>query len=193
MSDNSSGNKGNEQGTWEDAHDNSSSYYHGGNPDKESKGCFPYDTLIDTPYGKVKIGELQKGQLVMSYADGKLVPRVITRKRVRGNAQIVRAEFETGMTLRATRHHSFLTQSGWKKLADIRPGDQIVRASADSLIVKSMTLQGVEPVFNIYTAGEHNFIADGFVAHNFTEFRALRTVLHRIFLDPIVKPEVVFG
>jgi hypothetical protein len=53
-------------------------YYH--------RPCFPYRTLIDTPYGNAKIGDLKKGQLVLSYDAGELVPRVITRKRVRGTS-----------------------------------------------------------------------------------------------------------
>lgn len=156
-------------------------------PSREEMGlgpaCFPYDTLIDTPYGKEKIGGLKKGQVILSYNAGKLVPRVITRKRVRGVEQIIRVEFSTGKTLLATGHHSFLTQSGWKKLADIRSGDKVIRSDASASTVQSITTQKVEPVFNIYTAGEHNFIANDCVAHNFTEFRALRTILHRLFLD----------
>ena len=155
--------------------------------------CFPYDTLIDTPSGKVKIGELKKGQLVLSYNAGKLIPRPITRKRARGVAPIVQIEFSDGKTLFATNHHSFLTQGGWKKLADIRLGDKVVRADTRHSTVKRVTQLGTEPVFNIYTAGEHTFIAEGFVAHNFTEFRRVRTILHQLFLDPIHSIEMAFA
>ena len=152
--------------------------------------CFPWSTLIDTPDGKVKIGDLKKGQMILSYVDGKLVPRVITRKCSQGIAEVVRVEFGTGNSLPTTMHHTFLTSSGWKKMANIKAGDKMVQADGSSLVVKSTTRQKAEPVFNIYTAGEHNFIAEGFVAHNFTEFRALRTILHRIFLDPVAPPEM---
>lgn len=153
--------------------------------EKPGSACFPYETLIDTPYGKVKIGDLKKGQMILSYDDGKLVPRVITRKRVRGTALIFRVDFATGKALFATGHHSFLTQDGWKRLADIRTMDKIIRSDGVGSIVQSITMQKVEHVFNIYTAGEHTFIADDCVAHNFTEYRAMRTIFHRLFLDPV--------
>lgn len=152
------------------------------------KPCFPYDTLIDVPGGRTKIGDLKKGQFVLSSDEvGGIVQCVITRKRVRGLARIMLVEFDTGKTLRATGHHSFFTKRGWNRLSHIRPGDEIVRADGEYSVVKNIILQGVEPVFNIYTAGEHNFFADGLLAHNFTEFRVIRTIWHQVFLDPIAK------
>jgi hypothetical protein len=50
--------------------------------------------------------------------------------------------------------------------------------------VEGFSTEPAEPVYNIHTTGEHNFIADGVVAHNFTEFRRLRTLFHRLFIDP---------
>jgi intein/homing endonuclease len=160
-------------------------YYH--------RPCFPYRTLIDTPYGNAKIGDLKKGQLVLSYDAGELVPRVITRKRVRGIAQVLRVEFDDGKMLFTTAHHTFLTEGGWKKLADIHLGEKLVKADDSTSTVARFTKLDPEPVFNIYTEGEHNFIADGCVAHNFTEFRTMRTLLHRLFLDPKHKNRMVFG
>ncbi len=164
-----------------------SMFGHGFNPKEDGgKACFPSYTLIDTPLGKMEIGSLTKGQIILSYnPDGLLVPRAITRKRVRGTAQVFRVDFENGSPLFTAAHHSFLTEKGWKKLADMRPGEKLVKANATIATVARFTRLGLNPVFNIYTAGEHNFIADGVVAHNFTEFRTVRTALHRLFLDPV--------
>lgn len=164
-----------------------SMYGHGFNPkDDGGSSCFPSYTLIETPFGRTDIGSLRKGQTILSYnTDGLLVPRAITRKRVRGVAQVFRVDFEDGNRLFTTAHHSFLTEKGWKKLADMRAGEKLVKADTTTARIARFTRLGPNPVFNIYTAGEHNFIADGIVAHNFTEFRALRTVLHQIFLDPV--------
>jgi hypothetical protein len=41
----------------------------------------------------------------------------------------------------------------------------------------------VEPVYNLYTEGEHNFVVEGVPVHNFTHFPALRTLLHRALFD----------
>jgi hypothetical protein len=40
-----------------------------------------------------------------------------------------------------------------------------------------------EPVYNLFTTGEHSYVVDGFVAHNFTHLRVLRTWWHRLVLD----------
>jgi hypothetical protein len=41
-----------------------------------------------------------------------------------------------------------------------------------------------EPVFNLHTAGPHNFIAEAVLAHNVTELRWLRTWGHHLVVDP---------
>ena len=50
--------------------------------------------------------------------------------------------------------------------------------------IEAITTEAPEPVFNLYTTGPHNFIAEGVLAHNFTELRWLRTWAHRLVMDP---------
>ncbi len=50
-------------------------------------------------------------------------------------------------------------------------------------VAKIVLTNTYEPVFNLYTEGEHTFIADGSVVHNFSYFRTLRTVFHQLFID----------
>ena len=50
--------------------------------------------------------------------------------------------------------------------------------------IEVITTGALEPVFNLHTTGPHNFIAEGVLAHNFTELRWLRTWAHRLFVDP---------
>jgi hypothetical protein len=87
-----------------------------------------------------------------------------------------------------TLSHSFLTDKGWKTLGRIKPGEAIVQASLSGntqQVVRQVVLTGeVEPVFNLYTEVEHNFVVDGYIAHNFTHLRMLRVALHRAFIDP---------
>ena len=47
-----------------------------------------------------------------------------------------------------------------------------------------ISFEAPEPVFNLFTTGPHNFIAEGVLAHNFTELRWLRTWAHRLVVDP---------
>jgi hypothetical protein len=40
------------------------------------------------------------------------------------------------------------------------------------------------PVYNLYTAGEHTFVVEGIVVHNFSHLRVLRTWMHRLLVEP---------
>jgi hypothetical protein len=158
-------------------------------PDEARRGCFPSSALIDTPQGKIQIGNLSVGQMVWSFQSGFKVKRLITKKLVYGTAKIMKVEFGIDeATFCCTNSHSFLTDKGYLALPKIVTGDSIVHMDANGhkslRRVTSITdTKTREPVFNLYTQGEHNFIVDGYVAHNFTRFRTLRTVFHRLFLD----------
>lgn len=128
--------------------------------------------------------------MVLSYSNGIMVPRLITRKLAYGKAALVKINFEAeGNSLLCTTSHSFLTERGWLAIKEVNPGDKIMRvnaASLDQCRVKSIVPTGTrEPVFNLYTQTEHNFIVDGCVAHNFTHFRFARVILHRLLFDKV--------
>ncbi len=156
---------------------------------RDDEKCFPYSALINTPQGKVKIGDTTVGQTVWSYHEGILVKRAITTKLVFGSSKIMQIDFEGNVSpIRCAPVHSFLTSKGYLALPKIVAGDSIVYMDANGFKrhrrVTSITdTKTREPVFNLYTQGEHNFIVDGYVAHNFTRFRAIRTAFHRLFLD----------
>ncbi|MCF7815554.1 MAG: hypothetical protein K9M10_02220 [Candidatus Pacebacteria bacterium] len=148
--------------------------------------CFPKSTLIETPSGKIPIGDLSEGEMVLSYKKGILVPRRITRKLVHEPAPLVNVTFESDdVGMICTLGHSFMTDKGYQSIKKLSPGDSIMRISSSKAAhscIKSIAPTGTtEPVFNLYTQGEHNFIADGCVAHNFTHFRMLRVVMHDIY------------
>lgn len=154
--------------------------------------CFPHSSLVETPWGRVPIGDLSEGERVLSYSRGILVPRLITRKLVHGEAPLIQINFDAeGKSLLCTVSHSFLTNRGWLEAKKIRSGDIIVRINTlvpeQSRVTSIIATGKKEPVFNLYTQGEHNFIVDGCVAHNFTYFRVLRTVLHRLLFDGLVE------
>jgi hypothetical protein len=147
-------------------------------------GCFPFSAPILTPQGCKMIGSLQVGEVVLSFKNGLLVPRKITKKVVCSPRRVVEVTFETGETLYATRSHTFLTSSGWQRLDKMSPGSCIVLSNGATATIKCMSeIDRAEHVYNIYTAGEHNFVAYGCVAHNFSFLRVLRTHIHIWFFD----------
>jgi hypothetical protein len=79
-----------------------------------------------------------------------------------------------------TRHHLFLTQRGWMQARRLRRGDELQTAnSLRSQVVEVRKTEVLAPVHNLITEGEHTFIADGCIVHNFAYCRALRTWLHQ--------------
>lgn len=184
-----------------DSHDyndpSSYDWWGGVDRDEPSQSCFPYSALVETPFGKVPIGELTKGQDVLSYRGGGiLVPRRITRVLKYDVSSIVRVEFTHDEAyLKCTKSHSFLTGRGWLSVKNLHTGDSIFRARSSQIqkaVIRSIIPTGImEPVFNLYTEGEHNFLVDGYIAHNFTHFRLLRIAFHKLFIDD--SPKVTVG
>lgn len=151
--------------------------------------CFPASAMVETPSGKVAISNLDVGDLVISTSGGRPVARRITRKLCHSPTPLHKVVFESGGVVIATANHSFFTPNGWKRLGSLRKGDLIEqldgtkwRAARIREIGPSGTM---EPVFNLYTECEHNFVADGCIVHNFTFLRGIRTVLHNILFDDV--------
>lgn len=85
-----------------------------------------------------------------------------------------------------TPNHRLLTSGGWTRLDRLRAGDALVRPDAGaqgSTVLAVEPTSRVESVFNLGTTGEHSYIVDGLVAHNFTHLRWLRSWWHRLVLD----------
>ena len=159
----------------------------GGTPPSSGGSCFPADARVLTPTGYRPLGELEAGDLILSFgADGSSSARPITRKLSYGEDAIERVAFASGSVLRATGHHTVLTQRGWLRIAELVAGDEVTQQDGSSQMVQTISReQALQPVFNLHTAVEHNFIVEGCVAHNFTNLRRTRTLLHRVFVDPL--------
>jgi hypothetical protein len=156
----------------------------------QTTGCFPATTHILTPTSHREIGDIEPGDTVLSTnASGQLVRATVTAKKSYGSSPITRIILGgESRDLRTTAHHSFKTDSGWKRASQLQAGDTLLRVddSGESRLVRiaAITTEAPEPVFNLYTTGPHNFIAEGVLAHNFTELRWLRTWAHRLVVDP---------
>ncbi|MEA2837627.1 MAG: hypothetical protein QOD89_2177 [Bradyrhizobium sp.] len=145
--------------------------------------CFPGDTKILTPTGPIRIDALNAGDKILSWSEAsrQLVTCAIKKVKIHGAKTIVRIDLSDGGSVRATSSHTIRTQDSWKRIDHLVQGDCIVRASGDNARVLRISLTGDKlPVFNLTTQGEHNFIAEGIVAHNFTVLRRTRSALHRM-------------
>jgi replicative DNA helicase len=109
-----------------------------------------------------------------------------------GVRPVSRVCLESGHGIRATSRHRFLTDSGWKRLADIVVGERVAMArlpsdptmcpdyaellnddaprvrAADVFwdTVAEITSDGKEDVFDITVPGPASWLADGIISHN---------------------------
>lgn len=150
-------------------------------------GCFPLSARVLTPTGSVAIGKLAKGDLVMSLTkEGVLAARRITRVLDEKPTALVVAKFESGKcSPPSTLSHSFKTMRGWLSIAQLKQGDVLIRLDGEDVVTEISLFGKPEPVRNLYTENEHNFVVGGYVVHNFTHFRQLRVALHNAFIDSI--------
>jgi hypothetical protein len=81
--------------------------------------------------------------------------------------------------------HTFLTPHGWVSAYQLLPGQELMTMdAAGSARVLSVRPTGRgEQVHSLYTTGDHNYVVQGCVAHNFKAFRTLRMWWHRLFVD----------
>lgn len=161
------------------------------NRGRGGSGCFPHDALVETRSGKVKIANLTVGQTVLSFRDGALAERRITRVLVRPPTAITRVEFDIGPALSATPDHCFLTNKGWQSLGSLKPGSFVMRTTWGYMRVQRvLTAKTYLPVYNLRTACERNFIVDGYAAHNYSHFCALRSAFHVFMFEGLSKSKL---
>lgn len=167
--------------------------------------CFPAQTRVLTPTGWRAISTIRVGELVLSCSPSseELVQRAVTAVKRHGTSELL--AISTGMDretpLLVTPAHSFLTEAGiWRRATQLRVGDKLaVRGNVKERVteIRSIVPAGkTEAVFNLHTAHDHNFIvatghSGGLLAHNFSYLRALRVLMHRMFIDgplPLAQP-----
>jgi hypothetical protein len=150
-------------------------------------GCFPAGTLIHTPLGPLDIASAESGDLVFAFdrqrnvLHSQRVLRVCRYKR----QDLWKIEFADGTRLRTTGHHCFCASGNWKKARNIETGDLLsclnVAGNVETRrVTSSSQLSETAVVYNIIVEGNFTFVADGVIAHSFTEFRSLRTFAWRI-------------
>ena len=162
-------------------------------PNCETHGrgsCFPESTCIRTPEGERAIGSFEAHDWVLSWdiATGRLHARRVTKVLRYAAGRVWEVRFNRGMKpLRVTERHRLLSDAGWLKVSELRQGQRLFRVvggQAACVQISHIAPAGVtEAVVNLHTEREHTFIADGFVAHNFSLALSARTLFHRMILD----------
>lgn len=145
--------------------------------------CFVAETPILTPSGWISIGSLSVGDVVLSVCcdSFRLIPRKILRKKKAGTGRIWQINTSCGRNIRTTKWHTFLANDGWSFAWRLHKEKEILlwdgaKGVSSSTISKSGSANASAEVFNLVTDGERNFIANGFIAHNFSFARRLRSI-----------------
>ena len=154
-------------------------------------GCFPSSTKVLTPSGWCPIGKLHPNDSIISFdfKTGSVATRIVTHRIDYGTRKIWALTFEQDhLVLEVTATHSFLCKHGWKRASEVEPGDVLLCTTSAGLIERTVSrigaTQALAEVHNIYTSIDHNFIVQGgFIAHNFSYLRAIRTWLHKHAVD----------
>ena len=157
----------------------------------KSGDCFAGHVNVLTPDGLRAISTFSVDDEVASWCTRSSLLRVrrVTKVLEHPPTRIWSVQTNQCSTpLFTTMNHRLLTLNGWKRVDKIRPDDLLSKVgrdgamSFDSVVQVSKT-PVFEKVYNLHTDGEHNFVAGGVVAHNFTFAPVARTFIHRAIVD----------
>ena len=148
----------------------------GKNPHGIKRGCFPAGTKIFTPSGNLPIETFAEGSSVLCWCRNthKLIEGQVLALKIHECSIITRLSLSNGAELKTTEAHSILTPQGWRKVSQVETGDTVLTVFGAQYVTHIHESVRSEPVFNLVTWPENNFIADGAIAHNFTYFKGLK-------------------
>ena len=129
--------------------------------------CLTGGSLVLTREGLVRIDDANlKGKEVLSYNEINNIweYKAVVRWLDQGQKQTL--TIKTSQTeICCTENHLIRTKQGWIKAKHLKPGMQIL-SPANEELVESVTLAGVENVYDIEVEDNHNFVANGLLVHN---------------------------
>ncbi len=150
--------------------------------------CFVGDTLISTPTGPLTLEQVVKrvsaGETVLldSYdvQTRTFVVREVRAGWVAGRTRLLLdVVTDSGLRLRCTPEHRFLTREGWVEAAKLTPKQALVSAAGPAWVSEVLPVELLEEVdvYDLEVAGSHNFVVSGegkpgVVVHN-SEYMSL--------------------
>lgn len=143
--------------------------------------CFVGSTPVRTEHGSIRIDHIRPGDRVLTSKG----LRTVTAQWMKGVAEVWRYTFEDGRAITCTPdHHLFTVSHGWVEAQKVRAMQlQVVAADAAPLRMVGAKRQGLAEVFDITVEGQHEFYANGILAHNCDRY-LINTYL-RPWLDSI--------
>jgi intein/homing endonuclease len=135
--------------------------------------CFPYNQLIDTNIGKIKIGKVvdlfNKGQapLVNTYNESSDIfeYKQITNSWNRGKRKLIQVQLNN-RKIKCTQNHPFLTTKGWVKAKDLVSGNLVLTSPTEAIqISKQLNSDQYQIVLG-------SFLGDGHISkHGQSRYR----------------------
>ena len=85
-----------------------------------------------------------------------------------GTGSLYEMELEDGEKIIVTPKHRFLTKEGWKRLEELKEGDEILTYQEDHKFkkIKSIKYYGEDDYYDMEVPKYHNYVAHGIVHHN---------------------------
>jgi hypothetical protein len=126
--------------------------------------CVAEGSRIATPAGDVPVESLDIGDVVVAVD-------LETGRRVRTRIHVIQSHhspvIEINDRLRVTGGHPLYSRRGWTEAADLRTGDVLRGAEGQWIpIVCIRDIDAMYRVFDLSVGAPHNFLVEGFLAHN---------------------------
>jgi major intracellular serine protease len=132
--------------------------------------CLVGDTMVYTVNGPKEIRLLSDFDVVYSFNGEGFDEKRVLKAWSNGPKNIFELATRAGKKIKCTENHPFLTSEGvYVRLDELKIGDILMASDGERLdvdAVKSISPAGVEEVFDIEVEDNHNFIANGLIAHN---------------------------
>jgi len=153
-------------------------------------GCFVAGTLVETESGPVAIELVKVGDHVLT-RDG--YREVEACGMTNEMAHVRKVRLSNGATLTGTPNHPvYVKGSGFRRLEDLRPGEELLTAP-DAELIRVVGFTSVcvpTAVFNLTVAGQPEYFASGVLVHNCDAMRyAQRYVATNLIAKPM--PQIV--
>jgi|GEM_PF-6625650 hypothetical protein len=141
-----------------------------------------------TPSGEIRIDEIKEGQTVLSWNGIKkeIVARSVLKVTINDSANIYNLSYEgAAEPVRITSNHLVLTQDGWKRVGKLETNKDVllVYICGKQSLARVASMDSVasrEPVYNLQTDGENNFIAAGLIACGHADSNILLEIPNRV-------------
>lgn len=163
--------------------------------------CLPIRTQILTQYGSVRIKKL-----FYKFTNKKPLPLVVTynevtkeyeNKRIlniwsNGVKDVYYVLLNNKRKIKSTVNHKFLTTTGWKRLDELKIGDEIInnRGVVKTFVTQEYKYHNTEEVFDMTVEDNHNFIIVstmsnyGIIAHNCQDLNTSQRLLIESTINP---------